>query len=87
MISIILFAILFSPSALLQQFLTDTGLVDTAKKARKEDDHDVKLDEDVQIVNEEEELQNIQEVRRERISLVMMKLLKKIIFGLKYFRD
>ena len=86
MISIILFANLFSPSALIQQFLTDTGLVETTKQAREEVDHDVKLDEDVQIVNEEEELQNIQEVRRERISLMIMKLLKKIIFGLKYFR-
>ena len=60
--------------------------METAKKAREEVDHDVKLDEDVNIVNEEEELQNIQEVRRERISLMIMKLLKKIIFGLKYFR-
>ena len=60
--------------------------METAKKAREEVDHDVKLDEDVHIVNEEEELQNIQEVRRERISLMIMKLLKKIIFGLKYFR-
>ena len=61
MISIILFAILFSPSSLLQQFLVTTGLVQTAKEARKEDGNDVKTDEDVTVVNEEEELQNIEE--------------------------
>ena len=62
MISIILFAILFSPSSLLQQFLVTTGLVQTPKEARKEDGNDVKTDEDVTVVNEEEELQNIEEV-------------------------
>ena len=62
-ISIILFAILFSPTALLQQVLLRTGLVQTAKEARKEDSGHVSDDEDVKVVNEEEELQDINEVR------------------------
>merc|ERR1711997_775068 len=46
-ISIILFAILFSPSYLMERILINTGLVQTAKEARHEGDEDVKSEGDV----------------------------------------
>ena len=54
-ISIILFAILFSPSALIQRILINTGLVQTAKEARHEGDEDVKSQQDVNAVSDLED--------------------------------
>ena len=54
-ISIILFAILFSPSSLMQRILINTGLVQTAKEARHEGDEDVKIEEDVNVVSDLED--------------------------------
>merc|ERR1711997_393888 len=57
-ISIILFAILFSPSSLMERILINTGLVQTAKEARQEGDEDVKSEQDVNVVSDLEDLEN-----------------------------
>merc|ERR1712223_1635691 len=51
-ISIILFAVLFAPSSLIQRVLINTGLVQTAKEARHEGDDDVKSEGDVNVVSD-----------------------------------
>merc|ERR1711997_456710 len=57
-ISIILFAILFSPSSLMERILVNTGLVQTAKEARHEGDEDVKSEQDVNVVSDLEDPEN-----------------------------
>ena len=51
-ISIILFAVLFAPSSLIQRVLINTGLVQTAKEARHEGDDEVKSEGDVNVVSD-----------------------------------
>ena len=57
-ISIIFFAILFSPSSLMERVLINTGLIQTAKEARHEGDDDVKSEGDVNVVSDLEDTED-----------------------------